>query len=200
MHTLPCVCPPREESLFPSVLSKSYNQIPLAFKVWFSRNSSSCCRTHSLGSLTWGSETSLQWVDFCCIMFSSLWVTHAAVMGFDFTVIAPLLLSQCGFSFVFGCGVFFLVSSSVFLSMTVQQLVVIPVFSQEGMTARPYILFFQCPYSLNFFFPKVGGRRYNFLWHASLAFLSSALHQVLNCYSLEIYMERRNRTEDYYSQ
>ena len=25
-------------------------------------------------------------------------------MGFDFTLIAPLLPSHCGFSFVFGCG------------------------------------------------------------------------------------------------
>ena len=49
------------------------------------------------------------------------------VMGFDFIVIVPLLPSHCSFSFVFGCGVSFLVSSSVFLSMIVQQLVVIPV-------------------------------------------------------------------------
>ena len=67
MHTLFCVRPPRVESLFPPVLSKSYNQIPLAFKVWFSRNSSSRCRTPRLGSLMWGSELSLQWVDFCGI-------------------------------------------------------------------------------------------------------------------------------------
>ena len=46
-------------------------------------------------------------------------------MGFDFIVTVPLLLSHCGFSFVFGCGVSFLVSSSVLLSMIVQQLVVI---------------------------------------------------------------------------
>ena len=58
-------------------------------------------------------------------------------MGVEFTVIAPLLLSHCGFSFVFGCGVSFLVSSSVFLLMIVQQLVVILVFSQEGVRARP---------------------------------------------------------------
>ena len=58
-------------------------------------------------------------------------------MGFDFIVIAPLLLSHCGFSFVFGCGVSFLVSSSVFLSMIFQQLVVILVLSQEGVRARP---------------------------------------------------------------
>ena len=58
-------------------------------------------------------------------------------MGSDFTVIVPLLPSHCGFSFVFGCWVSFLVSSSVFLLMIVQQLVVILVFSQEGVRARP---------------------------------------------------------------
>ena len=58
-------------------------------------------------------------------------------MGFDFIVIVPLLLSHCGFSFVFGCEVSFLGISSVFLSMIVQQLVVIPVLSQEGVRARP---------------------------------------------------------------
>ena len=58
-------------------------------------------------------------------------------MGFDFIVIAPLLPSHCGFSFVFGCGVSVLVSSSVFLSVIVQQLVVILVLSPEGVRARP---------------------------------------------------------------
>ena len=58
-------------------------------------------------------------------------------MGFDFIVIAPLIPSHCGFSFVFGFGVSFLVSSSVFLSMIVQQLVVIPVFLLEEVRARP---------------------------------------------------------------
>ena len=67
MSTLLCVCPPRVESLFPPVLSKSCNQIPLAFKVWFCRYSSSCSWTLRLGSLTWGSEPSLQWVGFCGI-------------------------------------------------------------------------------------------------------------------------------------
>ena len=51
-----------------------------------------------------------------------------------FIVIAPLLPSHCGFSFVFGCGVSFLVSSSVFLLMIVQQLVVILVLLQEGVS------------------------------------------------------------------
>ena len=56
-------------------------------------------------------------------------------MGFDFIVIVPLLPSHCSFSFVFGCGVSFLVSSSVFLSMIVQQVVVILVFSKQGVSA-----------------------------------------------------------------
>ena len=67
MHTLFRVCPPIVGSLFPPVLSKSCNQFPLGFKVWFSRNSSSRCQTPRLGSLMWGSEASLQWVDFCGI-------------------------------------------------------------------------------------------------------------------------------------
>ena len=58
-------------------------------------------------------------------------------MGFDFTLIAPLLPSHCGFSLVFGCGVSFLVSSSVLLSMIVQQVVVILVFLPEGVRAHP---------------------------------------------------------------
>ena len=58
-------------------------------------------------------------------------------MGFDFIVIAPFLPSHCGFSFVFGCGVSFLVSYSVFLLMIVQQLVVILVLSQEGVNTHP---------------------------------------------------------------
>ena len=58
-------------------------------------------------------------------------------MGFDFIVIAPLLPSHCGFFSVLGRGVSSLVSFSVLLSMIVQQLVVILVLSQEGMSARP---------------------------------------------------------------
>ena len=60
---------------FPPVLLKSCNQILLAFKVQFSGDSSSHCQTPRLGSLTWGSEPSLQLVDFCGI--TDLWfVSH----------------------------------------------------------------------------------------------------------------------------
>ena len=77
MRTLLCVCPPRVEFLFPPVLSESCNQIPLAFKVWFSRNSSSRCPSPRFRSLTWGSEPSLQWVDFCGIIVLQF-VSHPA--------------------------------------------------------------------------------------------------------------------------
>ena len=61
-------------------------------------------------------------------------------MGLDFTLIAPLLLSHCGFSSVLGRWVSSLVKSRVFLSMIVQQPVVILVLSQEGVRARPSTL------------------------------------------------------------
>ena len=64
MLTLLCVYPPRVGSLFPPVPSESCNRFPLGFKVWFPRNSSSHCQTPRLGSLMWGSEPALQWVDF----------------------------------------------------------------------------------------------------------------------------------------
>ena len=35
-------------------------------------------------------------------------------MGFDFIMIVPLLLSYCGFFFVFGCRISFVVGSSIF--------------------------------------------------------------------------------------
>ena len=140
MHTLLCVCPPRVESLFTPLLLKSCNQIPLAFKVWFSRNSSSCCQTPSLGSLRWGSEPSLQWVHFCGISVLQSVSHPRSSYGIWFYCYCAVLPSYCGFSFVFGCGVSFLVSSSVFLSMIVQQLAVILVFSQEGVRARPSTL------------------------------------------------------------
>ena len=59
-----------------------------------------------------------------------LWY-YLAGMKFDLIVIAPLLPSHWSFFFVFGCGVSFLVCSSVLLSMVVQQLVAILLLLQE---------------------------------------------------------------------
>ena len=59
-----CSCPPRVQSLFPPVLWKYCNQIPLAFKVRFPGESQSLCGIPRLGSLMWGSEPSQQWENF----------------------------------------------------------------------------------------------------------------------------------------
>ena len=137
MHMLLCVCPPRMESLSPSHVEVLQSN-PTSLQSWFSRNSSSHCQTPRLGSLTWGSELPLQWVDFCDISVLHFVSHPPSSFGIWFYCdCAPLLPSHCGLSFVFGCGVSFLVSSSVFLLMTVQQLVVILVLLQEGVSTRP---------------------------------------------------------------
>ena len=61
---------------------------------------------------------------FGMIIFQFVGCTPAG-MKFDFMVTVPLLLSLCGFSFVLGCGICFLVGSSILLLMVVQHLVVI---------------------------------------------------------------------------
>ena len=72
---------------------------------------------------------------FVCAFQESL-----AGMGFDFTVVAPLLPSRCSVSSVLRHGVCFLAGSNALLSMAVQPLLVILVFSQERMSARPSAL------------------------------------------------------------
>ena len=128
--------PLQEWNLFPPLLWKSYNQILLAFQVRFPRDSLSLC--WSPGWETWhgaqnhhnSGRTSL------VLLFSSLWVTLLAGMGFDFIMIVPLLPSHCGF-FVFGWGLSFLVGSTVLLSMVVQKLVAILGVSQAEMSTHP---------------------------------------------------------------
>ena len=101
------LCSPRLESLFPPVLWKSHNQILLAFKVRFPERSHSFCYIPSLWSLTWGSEPWQQWENFGIIVLQFVSLPPVS-MGFDFIVIARLLLSQCSLFFVFGCWISFL--------------------------------------------------------------------------------------------
>ena len=62
-------------------------------------------------------------------------------IAFDFNMIASLLPSRCGFSFVLQSGVsFILVGSNILLSMVVQQLVAGLVFLQEKRSAHPSTL------------------------------------------------------------
>ena len=107
VHAKFCLCPPRLEPLFPSVLWKAYNQVLLALKARFPGDSQSLCcvpdweSCHGVQNIHSSVRMSL------VVLFSSLWVTHPVGMKFDFIVIAPLLPSRCSFFFVFGCGVFF---------------------------------------------------------------------------------------------
>ena len=103
------VYPPRGESLFPLVLSKFCNQILLAFKVWFSGNSSSCCWTPRLGSLMWATEPPLQWVDFCSIIVLQFVSSPPSGYGIWFycdcappTISLQLLLCVCMWGIFFG--------------------------------------------------------------------------------------------------
>ena len=79
-----------------------------------------------------GSEPSQQCEDILVLMFSSLWVTHPAGMGFDFVVICPSYLLAVASSFSLDMEYLFLVGSRVLLSMVVQQLVVILVLLQKA--------------------------------------------------------------------
>ena len=108
VRTLLCMCPPRVESLFPPVLSNSCNQILIAFKVWFSRNSSSHCWTPRLGNLTWGSEPSLQWVDFCGISVLQL-VSHppSSYGSWFYCDCAPPTISLWLLLYLWMWGIFF---------------------------------------------------------------------------------------------
>ena len=79
----------------------------MAFKDRFPGVSQSLCQVLRLGSLTGVLNLHNSGRTSLVLLFSSLWVTHPAVMGFDFIVVAPLLLSCCGFFSVFRCGVSF---------------------------------------------------------------------------------------------
>ena len=130
-------CALQEWSLCFSQSCQSYNQILLAFKVWFSRNSSSHCRTPRLGSLMWGSEPSLQWMDFCGISVLQFVCHPPSSYGIWFYCdCAPPTISLWLLLCLWMWGIF-LVSSSVFLLMIVQQFVVNLVFLQEGVSTCP---------------------------------------------------------------
>ena len=117
-----CLCLPRLEFLFPSVLWR-----PIIKSHWPSRLDSLGIPSPSVGSLGWEAGHGVQNLHnngrtSLLLLFSSLWVTHLVGMGFDFIVIAPLLLSHCRFFFVILRGTSFLVGSSSLLLMVVQQL------------------------------------------------------------------------------
>ena len=107
VHTRFCLCPLRVGALIPPGLWKSYNEIPLAFKIIFPEDFQSLCQIPMLGSLTWGLEPTQQWENFygltvfqfvsCPCGRYEIWFYHPC---------APPTISLWLF-FVFGCGVSF---------------------------------------------------------------------------------------------
>ena len=71
----------------------------LVFKVRFPGDSQAFSWIPRLGNLTWGSEHSQWWENLIVIIFSSLWVTHLAGMGFDCIMVLPFQPSPYGSSF-----------------------------------------------------------------------------------------------------
>ena len=123
-----CVCPPSlGKPLFPLVLWKSCNQIPLGFKVRVPGD-------RQAGKPTWGSEPSQHRENIFGIIVL-IFVGHPpSGHGIRFCHDCTLLPSCCGFFFVFGCGVPFGVAFSILLLMAAQQRVVTLLVSQELST------------------------------------------------------------------
>ena len=108
VHATLCVHSKSGVSVSPSPVEVLQSN-PLAFKVWFSGNSSFHCQTPRLGSLTWGSEPSLQWVDFCGIIVLQFVSQPPSGYGIWFycecaplTVSLWLLLCLCMWGIFFG--------------------------------------------------------------------------------------------------
>ena len=128
----PCWCAPRLESLFPPVLWKSYNQIPLALKARFPGDSQSQCQIPRLGSLMWGSEPSQQW-EYCSPVCGSptwqVWDLSLSWLCPSYHFTAASLSLDVGYFFGgFQCPP---------RMMVVQQLVAVLVLLQEEMSTRP---------------------------------------------------------------
>ena len=109
-----------------------------SFKVWFSRISSSCFWTPRLGCLTWSSEPSLQWVDFCGISVLQFVSHPPSSYGIWFYCdCTPPTISLCLLLCLWMWDIFF----GVFQCLPVDDwsAVVIPVLSQGGESILPSI-------------------------------------------------------------
>ena len=112
-----CLCPPRLESVFPPVLWKSYNQIPLAFKARFPGDPQA--GKPDMGFRTYTTMGELLWYYFSPICGSptdGVWDMILSWLGPSYHLAAASSLSL-------DVQYLFLVGSSTLLSVVVQQVV-----------------------------------------------------------------------------
>ena len=133
VHARFCLWPLRVESLFPPFLWKSCNEIPLAFKVRFPGDALSLCWIPWLGIQRgiWPGAQNLhiQFVGHPPSVYG-IWFYHDCAPPTIF-VASSLSLDM---------DYLFLMASSIFLSMVVQQLVATLVASQREMSGCPSTL------------------------------------------------------------
>ena len=135
-----CLFPPKLESLFPLVLLKPCNQIPLAFKVRFPGDSPVRFLSPQAGKPDVGFWT-------FTTVGELLWYYYSPVCGSPTLQIWDLILSWLcpsyhlteASSLSLNVKYLFLVGSSILLSMVVQQLIVILMLSKEEKSARPLL-------------------------------------------------------------
>ena len=124
-----------QKSLFPPVLWKVHNQIPLTFQVRFPGDSPALCWIPRLGSLMWGLKLLQQGENF----FGPFVLQFAGHLPGGYGILfyhgcGPPTVSLWFLLCPWTRGMFFLVGSNILLSMCVQQLVVIWVHLQEEMS------------------------------------------------------------------
>ena len=107
--------PFKNRGTFPPAPWSSCNQALLAFKAKCSGGSSSWYQTPRLESLMWGSEVSLLWENFWdIIIFQFVGLPPRGYGTWLYCKCTPPPPSHCGFFFVFGSRISFLVGSSLF--------------------------------------------------------------------------------------
>ena len=122
------LCPSGMESMFPSILWKSYNQILLIFKVRSPGDFLSLCQILRLGALMWGLKPSQQWEKLFGIIVLQIVRHPPGRYGIWFYRILPHYHSIAASSCLW-YGVSFLVGTSILLFKVTQQIVVIFVLS-----------------------------------------------------------------------
>ena len=137
VHERFCLCPPRVEPLFLSVLWNSHNQIPPVFKVRFPvplQNSQT--RKPDMGLRTFTRVKELLWYYCSPVCGLPSWQACDLILLW----LRPFCHLIAASSFSLDMRYFFLVSSSILLLLTVPQLVVILVLLQEEMSTHPSTL------------------------------------------------------------